>query len=103
MAGIGNIPKSGYRLRPDYVEFDAEQLFEVDAIKTEESTICISGEILKGMKKPHDCPAFAKGCTPQSTLGATMVSSEGACAAYYAYGRQFAGRASELVQIGSAT
>jgi hydrogenase expression/formation protein HypD len=102
--GIGIIPMSGYRVSPDYIEFDAELIFDVDAIKTEESAVCISGEILKGMKKPHDCPAFGKGCTPQSPLGATMVSSEGACAAYYAYGRHFAvNRSAQLVQIGSAT
>jgi len=102
--GIGNIPMSGYQVSPDYIEFDAERIFEVEAIRTEESAVCISGEILKGMKKPHDCPAFGKSCTPQSPLGATMVSSEGACAAYYAYGRHFAaGRSSQLVQIGSAT
>jgi hydrogenase expression/formation protein HypD len=85
--GVGLIPQSGYRLRPDYADFDAEKIFHVDAINTEESTVCISGEILRGLKKPHDCPAFGKTCTPQNPLGATMVSSEGACAAYYAYGR----------------
>ena len=56
-------------------------------IETRESPICISGQILKGLKKPHDCPAFGKECTPQYPLGATMVSTEGACAAYYNYGR----------------
>jgi hydrogenase expression/formation protein HypD len=85
--GVGNIPQSGYKLRDDYRDFDAERLFEVDTIQTQESTVCISGQVLKGVKKPHDCPAFGKECTPQSPLGATMVSSEGACAAYYAYGR----------------
>ena len=85
--GVGLIPKSGYRLSYEYRDHDAERLFEVEDIQTEESTVCISGEILKGNKKPHDCPAFGTGCTPQSPLGATMVSSEGACAAYYAYGR----------------
>jgi hydrogenase expression/formation protein HypD len=87
--GVGLIPKSGYRLRYEYREYDAERLFEVDAIETQESSLCISGQILKGLKKPHDCPAFGKQCTPQTPLGATMVSSEGACAAYYAYGRHF--------------
>jgi hydrogenase expression/formation protein HypD len=102
--GIGTIPMSGYQVSPDYIDFDAERIFEVEAIRTEESSVCISGEILKGMKKPHDCPAFGKSCTPQSPLGATMVSSEGACAAYYAYGRHFAASgSSQLVQIGSAT
>jgi hydrogenase expression/formation protein HypD len=85
--GVGLIPKSGYKLRYEYRDHDAERLFEVDAIATQESSLCISGQILKGLKKPHDCPAFGKECTPQSPLGATMVSSEGACAAYYAYGR----------------
>jgi hydrogenase expression/formation protein HypD len=85
--GVGLIPKSGYKLRHEYRDHDAERLFEVDAIETEESGLCISGQILKGLKKPHDCPAFGKECTPQTPLGATMVSSEGACAAYHAYGR----------------
>jgi hydrogenase expression/formation protein HypD len=103
--GVGSIPQSGYRLREAYRDHDAERIFQVDDINTQESTVCISGEILKGLKKPHDCPAFGKTCTPQSPLGATMVSSEGACAAYYAYGRHLAGkttRASEqLVQMGA--
>ncbi|SIN71047.1 hydrogenase expression/formation protein HypD [Singulisphaera sp. GP187] len=85
--GIGLIPMSGYKLRPAYYDFDAERRFAVSGIETQESAICISGEILKGLKKPHDCPAFGLTCTPQNPLGATMVSSEGACAAYYAYGR----------------
>jgi hydrogenase expression/formation protein HypD len=85
--GIGPIPQSGYTLRPEYRDHDAEQRFAVADIKTQESSVCISGEILKGLKKPHDCPAFGRACTPQTPLGATMVSSEGACAAYFAYGR----------------
>jgi hydrogenase expression/formation protein HypD len=85
--GVGLIPKSGYKLRYEYRDYDAERLFEVDTIETQESSLCISGQILKGLKKPHECPAFGKHCTPQTPLGATMVSSEGACAAYYAYGR----------------
>ncbi len=85
--GIGMIPQSGLRLRPDYRDFDAERRFEVADIETQESSICISGEILKGHKKPHHCPAFGRACMPQNPIGATMVSSEGACAAYYAYGR----------------
>jgi hydrogenase expression/formation protein HypD len=85
--GVGLIPKSGYKLRYEYRDFDAERRFDVDAIETHESPLCISGQILKGLKKPHDCPAFGKECTPQTPLGATMVSSEGACAAYHAYGR----------------
>jgi len=85
--GVGLIPRSGYQLRSEYRAHDAERRFEVDAIETHESPLCISGQILKGLKKPHDCPAFGKQCTPQTPLGATMVSAEGACAAYYAYGR----------------
>lgn len=85
--GVGNIPQSGYRLRPEFADHDAELRFDIAHIDTHESTICISGEILKGNKKPHDCPAFGKECDPQHPLGATMVSAEGACAAYYAYGR----------------
>jgi hydrogenase expression/formation protein HypD len=85
--GIGPVPASGFRLRAGYHDHDAERLFDVDDIDTEESSLCISGQVLKGLKKPHDCPAFGKQCTPQMPLGATMVSSEGACAAYHAYGR----------------
>ena len=85
--GIGFIPKSGFKLRWEYRDHDAEKRFEVKEIATEEPAICISGQILKGIKKPHDCPAFGKQCTPQTPLGATMVSAEGSCAAYYAYGR----------------
>ncbi len=85
--GIGLIPQSGYRLRPEFRAYDAETRFEVAQIATLEPTICISGEILRGLKKPHDCPAFGNACDPQHPLGATMVSAEGACAAYYAYGR----------------
>jgi hydrogenase expression/formation protein HypD len=85
--GIGNIPMSGYRLREEFAGHDAEKLFNVASIATLEPEICISGEILRGIKKPHDCPAFGTLCSPQHPLGATMVSAEGACAAYYAYGR----------------
>lgn len=85
--GVGSIPKSGYKLRYEFRNHDAERLFEVEEIDTEESSVCISGLVLKGVKKPHDCPAFGNECTPYRPLGATMVSAEGACAAYYAYGR----------------
>jgi hydrogenase expression/formation protein HypD len=85
--GVGSIPKSGYKIRYEYREHDAEKLFEVDAIATLESPLCISGLILRGLKKPSDCPAFGRECTPQRPLGATMVSAEGACAAYFQYGR----------------
>jgi hydrogenase expression/formation protein HypD len=87
--GIGVIPRSGYKLRPEFRDHDAERIFKVENVNTQESSVCISGLILQGLKKPHDCPAFGTQCTPQSPLGATMVSSEGACAAYYAYGRHF--------------
>ena len=85
--GIGMIPQSGYHLRLAYAGFDAERRFSVQGIQVSESKVCISGLILQGLKKPHQCPAFGKACTPQTPLGATMVSSEGACAAYYHYGR----------------
>ena len=85
--GVGLISKSGYKLRYEYREHDAERRFEVEDIETQESSRCISGQVLRGLKKPHDGPAFGKECTPRTPLGATMVSSEGACAAYYAYGR----------------
>jgi hydrogenase expression/formation protein HypD len=89
--GVGSIPKSGFKLRHEYRAHDAERLFEVDAIATEESGRCISGQVLRGLKKPCDCPAFGKDCTPRTPLGATMVSAEGACAAYYQYGRYLEG------------
>lgn len=86
--GIGVIPMSGYRLRKPYTRFDAEERFaDVTAIDSHESDVCISGLIMQGVKKPHECPAFGVQCTPRTPLGATMVSSEGACAAYYKYGR----------------
>jgi len=87
--GIGSIPKSGYKLRYEFRDLDAERLFDVQVIDTKESSICISGLVLKGIRKPCDCPAFGKECTPEHPLGATMVSAEGACAAYHAYGRHF--------------
>jgi hydrogenase expression/formation protein HypD len=96
--GIGMIPESGYRLRAEYREQDAEHRFPLSAIETEESSECISGLILRGLKKPLDCPAFGRRCTPEQPLGATMVSSEGACAAYFNYGRRRTGaRSLELV------
>ena len=85
--GVGSIPQSGYRLHSEYAEHDAEQLFQVDDLETQESKVCISGAILRGLRKPNECPAFGKECAPQTPLGATMVSAEGACAAYYAYRR----------------
>jgi len=89
--GIGLIPNSGFKLRPKYRAHDAERLFAVDGIDTQESSVCISGQVLRGLKKPHECPAFGRECTPQTPLGATMVSGEGACAAYHAYGRHMVG------------
>jgi hydrogenase expression/formation protein HypD len=83
--GIGTIPLSGWRLREEFNDFNAELRFDVGAIATKESPLCISGLVLQGRKKPNECPAFGKACTPEHPLGATMVSSEGACAAYYRY------------------
>ena len=88
--GIGVIPQSGYRLREEFRAFDADRIFDVGDIQVREPEICISGQVLKGIRKPGDCPAFARECTPQTPLGATMVSAEGACAAYYRYGRRLA-------------
>jgi hydrogenase expression/formation protein HypD len=97
--GVGWIPKSGYKLRWEYRDHDAERLFEVKEIDTKEPAVCISGQILKGIKKPHDCRAFGTICTPLTPLGATMVSAEGACAAYYAYGRHLDKQQSDLAKI----
>jgi hydrogenase expression/formation protein HypD len=85
--GVGLIPESGYKLRQEFRDHDAERLFEVADIDTQEPAACISGQVLRGSKKPHDCSAFGRQCTPDHPMGATMVSAEGACAAYYAYGR----------------
>jgi hydrogenase expression/formation protein HypD len=85
--GIGTIPMSGWRLKPEYSQFDATERFKVQMITPAESPLCIAGQILQGIKKPVECVAFSKQCTPEHPLGATMVSSEGACAAYYRYGR----------------
>jgi hydrogenase expression/formation protein HypD len=85
--GIGMIPMSGWRLSEEYRFYDAEYRFEVQGIETKESPLCRSGEVLQGAIKPTECQAFGTVCTPRSPLGATMVSSEGACAAYYNYGR----------------
>jgi hydrogenase expression/formation protein HypD len=85
--GIGVIPDSGWRLSETYRDFDAEYRFQVGDIHTDESAVCRSGEVLQGLIKPHECAAFGTQCTPRNPLGATMVSSEGACAAYYLYRR----------------
>ena len=99
--GIGVIPKSGWRLSEAYRDFDAEERFQISGIRTAESPLCHSGDVLRGAIKPAQCPAFGKQCTPRHPLGATMVSSEGACAAYYNYGRFLS--AEELASAGSAT
>jgi len=83
--GIGTIPESGWSLRPEFSYYDAEKRFKVDQIKPQESPICIAGKILQGLNKPYECSAFGGLCTPEHPLGATMVSSEGACAAYFRY------------------
>ena len=85
--GIGMIPMSGWCLRPEFDEFNAEKRFNVETITADELPLCIAGQILQGLKKPHQCSAFGTICDPEHPLGATMVSSEGACAAYYKYGR----------------
>lgn len=85
--GVGEIPESGYGLRDEYTGFDAERRFGVANRTAEEPAECISGLILQGLKKPNECPAFGTRCTPEQPFGATMVSSEGACAAYYRYRR----------------
>ena len=84
--GIGMIPASGLALRAEYARYDAEQKFDVSSICALESPLCMSGSVLQGLIKPDACPAFGQECTPEHPLGATMVSSEGACAAYYNYG-----------------
>ena len=86
--GIGEIPLSGLGLSEPYARFAAEQKFGVGENRVEEPAECIAGLILQGLKKPHDCAAFGTRCTPEHPFGATMVSSEGACAAYYRYRRR---------------
>jgi len=88
--GVGEIAESGLGLTPEYEEFDAEKRFAVAAYTAEEPAECISGLVLQGIKKPNECPAFATRCTPERPFGATMVSTEGACAAYYRYRRHAA-------------
>jgi hydrogenase expression/formation protein HypD len=93
--GIGVIPKSGLKLSAAYADFDAELRFDVTGIRTEESGRCRAGDVLQGAIKPNECEAFGKECTPRTPLGATMVSAEGACAAYFNYGRFVSTSASE--------
>ncbi len=83
--GIGEIAQSGLRIKDKYAEFDADKIFKLESFKVEEPKICISGEIMQGLKKPSQCPAFGKECIPENPLGAPMVSSEGACSAYFRY------------------
>jgi hydrogenase expression/formation protein HypD len=85
--GFGEIPQSGLGLAPEYAGFDAEARFGVSDYHADEDPECMSGIILRGVKKPNECPAFGTRCTPEHPLGATMVSNEGACAAYYRYRR----------------
>jgi len=88
--GVGEIPESGLGLTDEYAEFDAETRFAVSGYTAEEPKECISGLVLQGIKKPNECPAFGTRCTPEHPFGATMVSNEGACAAYYRYRRHLA-------------
>lgn len=88
--GIGSIAESGLRLREEFAQFDAERVFDIEGLSAEEPTECISALVLQGLKKPLDCPAFGTRCTPMNPLGAPMVSTEGACAAYHQYRRHTA-------------
>jgi hydrogenase expression/formation protein HypD len=85
--GIGAIPASGLQLREEYADFDAEVRFGLEALTVNEPAECRAGDVLRGNLKPTQCPAFGTRCTPEHPLGAPMVSSEGACAAYYNYAR----------------
>jgi hydrogenase expression/formation protein HypD len=98
--GIGMIPQSGWRLSERYRAYDAEERFDVGDIRTQESGLCRSGEVLQGLIKPHECAAFGKECTPRTPLGATMVSTEGACSAYYLYRRLGGTPAREATPVG---
>jgi hydrogenase expression/formation protein HypD len=89
--GIGGIPESGLNIRQEYADFDADRIFGTQGVTADEPAECISAEVLQGLKKPTDCPAFGVHCTPENPLGAPMVSSEGACAAYYQYRRHLVG------------
>lgn len=85
--GIGTIPNSGWKLSEKYKDFDAERIFDVETIEVNESPLCIAGDVLRGLKKPMQCSAFGNECVPEHPLGAPMVSTEGACAAYFHYGK----------------
>jgi len=97
--GIGEIPQSGFALTPEFAEFDAEARFGVAGHTAQEDPECISGLVMQGARKPEDCTAYGTRCTPDHPLGAPMVSSEGACAAYYRYRRL---RAFDVAQVRSA-
>ena len=88
--GVGEIPESGLGLTKEYEDFDAERRFDIADYTADEPAECISGLVLQGIKKPHECPVFGTRCTPEHPFGATMVSNEGACAAYYRYRRHLA-------------
>lgn len=85
--GLGDIPNSGLKIRPQYAQFDAEVKFTIPNLKVADAAACQCGEILKGVLKPWQCKVFGTACTPETPIGTCMVSSEGACAAYYKYGR----------------
>ena len=85
--GLGEIPRSGWGLREGFADYDAERRFGVAEYTAPEPADCLSGQILQGNRTPHECPAFGTRCTPEHPLGATMVSNEGACAAYFRYRR----------------
>jgi hydrogenase expression/formation protein HypD len=91
--GIGNIAMSGWRLRPEFDAWNAERVFGLGEIEVAEPRECISAEVLQGLRKPMECPAFGTRCSPENPLGAPMVSNEGACAAYYRYRRHVAANA----------
>jgi hydrogenase expression/formation protein HypD len=97
--GIGMIPRSGLRLREEYAAFDANRVFDLGEITLDEPAECISAQVLQGLKKPTDCPAFGMRCTPENPLGAPMVSTEGACAAYYHYRRHAVAKQEKLCQL----
>lgn len=83
--GIGIIPQSGFQLKDEFARYDAEKVFDVQSITVSESSLCIAGDVMRGLAKPVQCPTFGRECQPEHPLGAPMVSSEGACAAYYHY------------------
>ena len=101
--GLGEIPMSGLGLRPEFAAYDAVRKFGLEGIRAEESKLCRAGDVLRGRIKPHECPAFGTACTPLQPLGAPMVSSEGACAAYYQAGRHRAAMAAAPVRAPDAT